>query len=86
MDLGDPERRKWVYMAALRGCFDRKSIRMRVYASRHRQSWKLIADGRRGWVSAATHQGFRWFKVRVTGSMNRGDYVDAVSFLVTRFR
>lgn len=86
LDLGDPERRKWVYMAALRGCFDRKSIRIRVYASRHRQGWKLIADGRRGWVSAATHQGFRWFKVRITGSMNRGDYVDAVSFLVTRFR
>lgn len=86
LDLGDPERRKWVYMAALRGCFDRKSIRIRVYASRHRQGWKLIADGRRGWVSAVTHQGFRWFKVRVTGSMNRGDYVDAISFLVTRFR
>ncbi len=86
LDLGDPERRKWVYMAALRGCFDRKSIRIRVYASRHRQNWRLIADGRRGWVSAATHQGFRWFKVRITGSMNRGDYVDAVSFLVTRFR
>lgn len=86
LDLGDPERRKWVYMAALRGCFDRKSIRIRVYASCHRQGWKLIADGRRGWVSAATHQGFRWFKVRITGSMNRGDYVDAVSFLVTRFR
>lgn len=86
LDLGNPERRKWVYMAALRGCFDRKSIRIRVYASRHRQNWRLIADGRRGWVSAATHQGFRWFKVRITGSMNRGDYVDAVSFLVTRFR
>lgn len=86
LDLGDPERRKWMYMAALRGCFDRKSIRIRVYASRHRQNWRLIADGRRGWVSAATHQGFRWFKVRITGSMNRGDYVDAVSFLVTRFR
>ena len=86
LDIGDPERRKWVYMAALRGCFDRKSIRIRVYASRHRQNWRLIADGRRGWVSAATHQGFRWFKVRITGSMNRGDYVDAVSFLVTRFR
>lgn len=86
LDLGDPERRKWMYMAALRGCFDRRSIRIRVYASRHRQNWRLIADGRRGWVSAATHQGFRWFKVRITGSMNRGDYVDAVSFLVTRFR
>lgn len=86
LDLGDPERRKWVYMTALRGCFDRKSIRIRVYASRHRQNWRLIADGRRGWVSAASHQGFRWFKVRITGSMNRGDYVDAVSFLVTRFR
>lgn len=86
LDLGDPERRKWVYMTALRGCFDRKSIRIRVYASRHRQNWRLIADGKRGWVSAASHQGFRWFKVRITGSMNRGDYVDAVSFLVTRFR
>lgn len=86
LDLGDSERRKWVYMVALRGCFDRKSICIRVYASRHRQNWRLIADGRRGWVSAATHQGFRWFKVRITGSMNRGDYVDAVSFLVTRFR
>ena len=86
LDLGDSERRKWVYMVALRGCFDRNSIRIRVYASRHRQNWRLITDGRRGWVSAATHQGFRWFKVRITGSMNRGDYVDAVSFLVTRFR
>lgn len=86
LDLGDSERRKWVYMVALRGCFDRNSIRIRVYASRHRQNWRLITDGRRGWLSAATHQGFRWFKVRITGSMNRGDYVDAVSFLVTRFR
>lgn len=86
LDLGDPEHRKWVYMTALRGCFDRKSLRIRLYASRHRQRWRLIADGRRGWVSAATHQGFRWFKVRITGSMNRGDYVEAVSFLVTRFR
>lgn len=86
LDLGAPECRKWLWRVVLRGCYDRSSIRLRVYASRHRQSWRLIADGKRGWASALTHLGYRWFKVRVTGAMRLGDFVDAVTFQVTRSR
>ncbi len=86
LDLGTPECRKWLWRAVLRGCYDRSSLRLRVYASRHRQSWRLIAVGKRGWASALTHLGYRWFKVRVTGAMRRGDFIDAVTFHVTRSR
>lgn len=86
LDLGDPERRKWLWMAALRGCFDRKALRIRIYASRHRQNWHLIADGNRAWVSAMTNTGYRWFRVRITGSLRRRDFLDALSFHITRTR
>lgn len=86
LDLGAPECRKWLWRVVLRGCYDRSSLRLRVYASRHRQSWRLIADGKRGWASALTHLGYRWFKVRVTGAMRLGDFVDVVTFHVTRSR
>lgn len=86
LDLGAPECRKWLWRVVLRGCYDRSSLRLRVYASRHRQSWRLIADGKRGWASALTHLGYRWFKVRVTGAMRLGDFIDAVTFHVTRSR
>lgn len=86
LDLGAPECRKWLWRVVLRGCYDRSSIRLRVYASRHRQSWRLIADGKSGWASALTHLGYRWFKVRVTGAMRLGDFIDAVTFHVTRSR
>lgn len=86
LDLGAPECRKWLWRVVLRGCYDRSSLRLRVYASRHRQSWRLVAVGKRGWTSALTHIGYRWFKVRVTGAMRLGDFVDAVTFHVTRSR
>lgn len=86
LDLGAPECRKWLWRVVLRGCYDRSSLRLRVYASRHRQSWRLIADGKRGWASALTHLGYRWFQVRVTGAMRLGDFVDVVTFHVTRSR
>lgn len=86
LDLGAPECRKWLWRVVLRGCYDRSSLRLRLYASRHRQSWRLVAVGKRGWTSALTHIGYRWFKVRVTGAMRLGDFVDAVTFHVTRSR
>lgn len=84
LDLGDPERRKWLWRVILRGRYDRRAMRIRVYASRHRQSWRLIADGTRGWATALAATGYRWYRVRLTASLRRSDYIDALTFHLTR--
>lgn len=84
LDLGDPERRKWLWRVILRGRYDRRAMRIRVYASRHRQSWRLIADGTRGWATALAATGYRWYRVRLTASLRRSDYLDALTFHLTR--
>ncbi len=84
LDLGDPERRKWLWRVILRGRYDRRAMRIRVYASRHRQSWRLIADGTRGWATALAATGYRWYRVRLTASLRRPDCLDALTFHLTR--
>lgn len=84
MDLGDPERRKWLWRVILRGRYDRRAMRIRIYASRHRHFWRLIADGSRGWATALAATGYRWYRVRLTASLRRSDYLDALTFHLTR--
>lgn len=84
LDLGDPERRKWLWRVILRGRYDLSAMRIRVYASHHRQSWRLIADGTRGWATALVASGFRWYRVRITAALRRPDYLDAITFHLTR--
>lgn len=86
LDLGMPEERKWVRSMILRGCYDRTALRVRLYGARHREDWHLISDGKRGWCAGTAMAGFRWFKVRITGSMRRRDYLDALTFRLTRHR
>lgn len=84
LDLGNPEARKWLRRVMVRGTFDRSAMRIRVYGSRHRQSWRLIADGTRGWATALAAAGYRWFRVRITANLRRSDRLTAISFHVTR--
>ena len=81
-----PEERKWVRSMILRGCYNRTALRVRLYGARHREDWHLISDGMRGWCDGTAMAGFRWFKVRITGSMRRRDYLDALTFRLTRHR
>lgn len=84
LDLGDPEGRKWLRRVMVRGTFDRSALRIRVYGSRHRQSWRLIADGTRGWATALVAACYRWFRVRLTANLRRSDRLTALSFRLTR--
>lgn len=87
LDLGNPEARKWVRAVALRGCFSRtNAVSIRLYGSQHRQNWRLIARGSNGWASALMASGYRWFRVRITGNLARHDFIDAVSFRISRIR
>lgn len=83
LDLGDPEGRKWLRRLRICGNYDRRALRVRVYASRHRQNWRLIADGRRGWVAGLARARYRWFRIRVTAEMLRTHYLDAIAATIT---
>ena len=80
LDLGQPEKRKWVRNMWLRGIYDRKSVTVTLYASRHREDWIPVAQGSRGWISGVSAMGFRWWKVRVKGTLREGDSLDALTF------
>lgn len=82
LDLGMPDSRKWVNSVWLRGRYERGAVKVTLYASRHREKWIRIASGHRGWVSALAMAGFRWWKVRITGSLRKGDFFDALTFRI----
>lgn len=87
LDLGMPEKRKWVKRVEIRGVFNRQGkIRISLYASRHRCNWHLVASGKRSWCSGLTAAGYRWFRVRITGEVSRGDFFDYLSFTITNAR
>lgn len=86
IDFGMPEHRKWLRSLIVRGVYDRRSMRVRVYGSQHREGWRLLADGARGWIGGMAMAGYRYFRVRVTGDMRRGDFIDAITFRLTRIR
>lgn len=84
LDLGMPENRKWVKRVEIRGVFNRHGkIRISLYASRHRCNWHLVASGKRNWCSGLAATGYRWFRVRITGEMAKGDFIDYLSFTIT---
>lgn len=80
LDLGDPERRKWVRSVWLRGLYERDKVSIKLYGSRHRDDWHLLAQGKRGWIGGLAGAGFKWWKVQITGPMRKGDFPDALSF------
>lgn len=87
LDLGMPESRKWIRRVELRGNFRRNGgLKISLYGSRHRQDWHLIASGTNGWCSALSASGYRWFRVRITGPLDRHHFFDALSFRISRTR
>ena len=87
LDLGYPDRRKWIGSVGVRGCFVRSgALRVRIYGSLHRQRWMLIADSSRADVHGMALNGYRWFRVRITGNLRKCDYIDAITFLVRKSR
>lgn len=80
LDFGLPDKRKWIVDMHLCGIYDRTSISVTLYGSRHRDKWIKVAEGKHGWISAIAFAGFRWWKVRISGTMRRNDRLDALVF------
>lgn len=69
LDLGMPEEGKCLRRVAVRGVFDRAPERfgMRVYVSRHRQRWHLLAGSRTPELWLLRSGRWRWLKVEIEG-------------------
>lgn len=86
LDLGDMIRRKWLGSVQLHGRFERGRLKVSLFGARHRDDWRKVAVSQRDWIDGLHADGYRWWKVRITGEMRKGDFVDAISFLVLKTR
>ncbi len=77
--LGEPDRDKVVYGVALRGEYDRRHVRLRLYVSTHRRRWVEICR-----ADAPVIRGLRlrarWFRVCIDLLRDPDDTLDALSF------
>lgn len=71
LDLGNPEERKRVHGLSVRGVFERtsgkddSSMIVRLYGSRHRERWRLLATARGPHLRPLRGVNYRWLMVEV---------------------
>lgn len=80
LDLGKPDVRKSLRAVHLCGIYDRESISITLYGSRHREKWIKIASGKRGWISGLAAARFPWWKIRIKGALRPNDSLEALTF------
>ena len=81
LDLGDPDRDKVVCGLALRGEYDRRNVRLRLYVSTHRRRWVEICRTDAP-VIRGIHLRARWFRVRLDLLRDPDDTLDALTFFL----
>lgn len=80
LHLGYPEEHKSLHGVTLRGVFDRNEVRLRVYASDHREHRRLVAAASGPYVRGLCCARWRWFEVEIKCKMREGDFFEALTF------
>lgn len=80
LDLGRPEREKWVRGVILRGIYPRDSAMVTLYGSHHREHWRKLASARGGMLRRLRGVRYRWLQVEVDTDIRSGDRLDALTF------
>ncbi|MDE6409654.1 MAG: hypothetical protein K2K81_05350 [Muribaculaceae bacterium] len=80
LDLGLPEASKSISDLFLRGIFQRDEVTMTLYASYHREHWRMIARSHGPYIRGLRRAPYRWFKVEIQLPMRRDDFLEALTF------
>lgn len=83
LHLDYPEDEKSVRSLTLRGVFRRDKVKMRLYASQHRETRHLIASATGPYIRGLFGARWRWFEVEIECPMREGDFFEAITFEFT---
>lgn len=80
LHLDYPEDEKSVRSVTLRGIFQRETVKLRLYASQHRENRQLIASVTGPYIRGIYGTRWRWFEIEIEATMREGDFFEAVTF------
>ncbi len=80
LHLDYPENEKSIRNVTLRGVFDRKNVRIRLYGSQHRDRRILLAATQGAYLRGVCRSRFRWMQVEIDCEMREGDFLEALTF------
>lgn len=80
LHLDYPEDEKSVRCVTLRGVFQRETVKLRLYASQHRENRQLIATATGPYIRGICGARWRWFELEIEATMRQGDFFEAVTF------
>ena len=83
LHLDYPEDEKSVRSLTLRGVFRRDKVKVRLYASQHRETRRLIAAATGPYIRGLFGTRWRWFEVEIECPMREGDFFEAITFEFT---
>lgn len=78
LHIGYPENEKSVNSVTLRGVFKRDQVKIRLFASQHREQWHLIASSGGPYIRGIYGARWRWFKIEIESKMREGDFFEAI--------
>lgn len=80
LHLDYPEDEKSVRCVTLRGVFQRETVKLRLYASQHRENRQQIASATGPYIRGIYGTRWRWFEIEIEATMREGDFFEAVTF------
>lgn len=80
LHLDYPEDEKSVRCVTLRGVFQRETVKLRLYASQHRENRQLIATATGPYIRGICGARWRWFELEIEATMRQGDFFEAATF------
>lgn len=80
LNLGYPDIDKRLRSLAVRGVFQRDKIKLRLFASRHRENWHKIAETTSPFIFGMRGVKWRWYKVEIECPMRENDFLEALTF------
>lgn len=80
MHLDYPENEKSIHGVTLRGVFDRRNVRIRLYGSQHRERRILLGSTRGAYMRGLCCSRIRWLQVEIDCDMREGDFLEAITF------
>lgn len=80
LHLDYPEDEKSVRCVTLRGIFQRETVKLRLYASQHRENRQLIASAIGPYIRGIYGTRWRWFEIEIEATVREGDFFEAVTF------
>lgn len=88
IDMGMPEKEKWMRGVTLRGIFCHREVRLSLYGAHHLEGdaigegegWRLVARSEGAILRRLRGVRYRWWKVGISLTMKEGDRLDALVF------